>query len=53
MSEAYVGGGVNAGNIKKVIEYLNETKWDGDVSVETTGTDENMQKSVEWLRNII
>ena len=53
MSEAYVGGGVNADNIKKVIEYLNETKWDGDVSVETTGTDENMQKSVEWLRNII
>ena len=53
MSEAFVGGGVNADNIKKVIEYLNETKWDGEVSVECSGTDENMQKSVEWLRNII
>jgi sugar phosphate isomerase/epimerase len=52
-SEAFVGGGVNADNIKKVIEYLNETKWDGDVSVECSGTDENMQKSVEWLRSIV
>jgi len=53
MSEAFIGGGVNADNIKKVIEYLNETKWDGEVSVECSGTDENMQKSVEWLRSIV
>ena len=52
-SEAFVGGGVNADNIKKVIEYLNETKWDGEVSVECSGTDDNMQKSVEWLRSIV
>ena len=53
MSEAFIGGGVNADNIKKVLEYLNETKWDGEVSVECSGTEDNMQKSVEWLRSII
>ena len=52
-SESFVGGGVNADNIKKVVEFLKETKWDGEVSVECLGTDENMQKSVEWLRGII
>jgi len=52
-SEAYIGGGVNADNIKKVIEFMKETRWDGEVSVECSGTEENMQKSVEWLRRII
>ena len=52
-SETYVGGGVNAENIKKVIDYLKDTTWDGEVSVECAGTEENMQKSVDWLRSII
>jgi sugar phosphate isomerase/epimerase len=52
-SDASIGAGVNAENIKKVIEFLKETKWDGDVSVECSGTDENMKKSVEWLRKIV
>ena len=52
-SEAFVGGGVNADNIKKVIEFMKETNWDGEVSVECSGTDENMRKSVEWLRSIV
>lgn len=52
-SEAFVGGGVNADNIKQCIDFLNETKWDGEVSVECEGTDENMKKSVDWLRSIV
>ena len=52
-SDASIGGGVNAENIKKVLEFLKETKWSGDVSVECSGTDENMKKSVEWLRKIV
>lgn len=52
-SDAFIGGGVNADNIKKVIQFMNETKWNGEVSVECSGTEENMRKSVEWLRRII
>ena len=52
-SESFVGGGVNADNIRNVVDFLNETGWDGEVSVECLGTDDNMKKSVEWLRSII
>lgn len=52
-SDQSIGAGVNAENIKNVIEFLKETNWDGEVSVECSGTDENMRKSVEWLRKII
>lgn len=52
-SDQSIGAGVNAENIKNVINYLKETKWDGDVSVECSGTDENMKKSVDWLRSIV
>lgn len=52
-SDQSIGAGVNAENIKNVINYLKETKWNGDVSVECSGTDENMKKSVDWLRSII
>jgi sugar phosphate isomerase/epimerase len=52
-SDSSIGAGVNADNIKKVLEFLKETKWDGDVSVECAGTDDNMKKSVEWLRKIV
>ena len=52
-SDQSVGAGVNAENIKNVIDFLKETNWDGEVSVECSGTDENMKKSVEWLRSII
>jgi sugar phosphate isomerase/epimerase len=52
-SDQSIGAGVNAENIKNVITYLKETKWNGDVSVECSGTDENMKKSVDWLRSII
>jgi sugar phosphate isomerase/epimerase len=52
-SDQSIGSGVNAENIKNVINYLKETNWDGEVSVECSGTDENMKKSVEWLRSIV
>ncbi|HEY5501576.1 MAG TPA: sugar phosphate isomerase/epimerase family protein [Candidatus Humimicrobiaceae bacterium] len=52
-SDQSIGAGVNAENIKNVINYLKETKWNGDVSVECAGTDDNMKKSVDWLRSIV
>lgn len=52
-SEVPIGGGVNAENIKKCIEYLEETDWSGVVSIECYGTDENIRRSVEFLRGLI
>jgi inosose dehydratase len=52
-SEVYVGGGVNAGNIRKCMEYLHRTGWDGVVSLECSGTDENTAKSIEWMRGVV
>ncbi len=52
-SEEPIGSGVNAPNIQKVIAYLKETNWSGDLSIECSGTEENIKKSVEWLRSII
>jgi sugar phosphate isomerase/epimerase len=52
-SEVYVGGGVNADNIRKCMCFLAETGWDGVVSIECSGTDENTRKSVEWMRTLV
>ncbi len=52
-SDVYIGQGVNADNIRKCIEYLKETDWEGEASIECKGTDENIKNSVEWLRSII
>jgi len=52
-SEVPVGGGVNAGNIRKCMEYLDQTGWDGVVSIECSGTDENTRKSVAWMREVV
>lgn len=53
VSEVPVGGGVNADNIKKSIEFLKETDWNGGVSIECYGSDENTRASVEFMRSII
>lgn len=53
MSFVPVGGGVNAENIKKCIEYLKQTNWNGAVSIECYGTDENIRKSLEFLRPLV
>ena len=35
------------------MEYLHRTGWDGVVSIECSGTDENTAKSVEWMRQVV
>lgn len=45
-----VGGGVNAENIRRCLAYLDETKWDGVVSIECHGSDENTAASVKWMK---
>ena len=52
-SEVPIGGGVNAGNIKSCIGYLKETDWSGVLSVECFGSDENIRKSIEFLRGLL
>ncbi len=52
-SEVPVGGGVNAENIKKCIEYLKQSQWDGVVSIECYGADDNIRKSIEFLRPLV
>jgi sugar phosphate isomerase/epimerase len=47
-----VGGGVNADNIRKCMAYLEETEWDGVVSIECHGSDENTAASVEWMKAV-
>ncbi len=52
-SEVPIGGGVNAQNIKKCIDYLRQTDWSGVISIECHGADDNIRKSVEFLRDIL
>jgi len=52
-SEVHVGGGVNAENIRKCMVFLNGEGWDGVVSIECSGTDENTRKSVEWMQGVL
>jgi sugar phosphate isomerase/epimerase len=52
-SEVPVGGGVNAENIKQCIAYLRETQWNGVLSIECYGTDENIRNSIEFLRSLL
>ena len=48
-----VGGGVNAENIKHCIAYLQATKWDGAVSIECHGSDENTAASVKFMQELV
>ena len=52
-SEVPIGGGVNAENIRKCIQFLQETDWSGVVSIECSGTAENIRRSVEFLRGLL
>ena len=52
-SEVFVGGGANAENIRRCLEHLTHTGWDGVVSIECSGTDENTAKSVDWMRRAV
>jgi sugar phosphate isomerase/epimerase len=53
MSESPIGSGVNAENIKECICLLKKAKWDGVLSIECSGTEENLTASVGWLRKQI
>jgi len=48
-----VGGGVNAENIRRCLEYLHATRWDGVVSIECHGSDENTAASVAWMKSTV
>lgn len=52
-SEVFVGGGVNAENIRQCLHYLDGTGWDGVVSIECSGTPQNTSKSVDWMRSVV
>jgi inosose dehydratase len=52
-SEVPIGGGVNAENIRKCVAYLRETQWNGVLSIECFGADDNIRKSVEFLRSVL
>jgi sugar phosphate isomerase/epimerase len=47
-----IGQGVNAANIAKCIQFLNERNWDGVFSIESDG-EENVKASIAWLREKI
>ena len=52
-SEVSVGEGVNAENIRKCIEYMKQTGFDGAISIECSGTEQNIAKSVAFLRGLL
>ncbi len=53
MSEVPIGGGVNAENIKNCIEYMKHADFDGSISIECSGTEENIALSVKFLRDLL
>lgn len=48
-----IGKGVNAKNIEACIRYLQDTDWDGVLSIECEGTDEILHPSVSWLKSLV
>jgi sugar phosphate isomerase/epimerase len=49
-SHVAIGDGVNAENIKRCLEYLRETDFDGVISIECYGTEENIERGIAFLR---
>jgi sugar phosphate isomerase/epimerase len=52
-SDVPLGGGVNAENIQRCVEFLKETGWSGVLSIECFGSDRNIRRSVAFLRELI
>lgn len=52
-SIVHVGGGVNAHNIQRCIQFLHRTRWTGVVSIECHGSDENTRASVAYMKSIL
>ncbi|MGA2616174.1 MAG: sugar phosphate isomerase/epimerase family protein [Thermoguttaceae bacterium] len=53
VSEVPVGGGVNAQNILHCIDFLKQTAFDGVLSIECYGSDDNIRRSVEFLKSAV
>jgi len=51
-SEVYVGQGINADNIRKIVDLLKANRWSGVMSLETKG-EANSAKSLQWLRGVV
>jgi len=52
-SQVPIGGGVNAENIRQCVEYLRETNFNGVLSIECYGTEENITSSVNYVRGLL
>ncbi|MDZ4742714.1 MAG: sugar phosphate isomerase/epimerase family protein [Verrucomicrobiota bacterium] len=51
-SEVYVGQGINADNIRKIVDLLQKNNWSGVMSLEAKG-EKNTLKSLEWFRAVL
>lgn len=51
-SEVFVGQGVNAGNIRAIVDLLKENGWSGVMNLESKG-ELNTLRSLEWFRGIV
>lgn len=52
-SDVHLGAGSNAENIQKCVQYLRTTGWNGVLSIECSGTDANIRRSVAFLRELL
>ena len=52
-SEVPLGGGANAENIQKCVEFLKSSGWSGVLSIECSGSDGNIRRSVAFLRELL
>ena len=52
-SVAAIGAGVNSPNIEACVHYLQETGWNGVLSIECEGADEILHPSVRWMRGLV
>ena len=48
-----LGGGVNAENIRRCVQFLKDSDWSGVLSIECYGTDDNIRNSIEYLRGLL
>jgi sugar phosphate isomerase/epimerase len=51
-SEVHVGEGLNAENIRTIVELLKTEHWDGVMSLESKG-ERNTLKSLQWFRQLL
>jgi sugar phosphate isomerase/epimerase len=51
-SEVFVGQGINAQNIRTIVELLRNANWSGVMSLESKG-EKNTLSSLEWFRGVL